>query len=53
VKKLQKDFETKKAKTKATYSIDRVEGSKYFIRSLEGKVYEVSLCTIEEGKAEL
>ena len=33
VKKLQKDFESKKAKSKASYLIDRVEGSKYYIKS--------------------
>lgn len=53
VKKLQKDFESKKAKTKASYVVDRVEGSKYYIKSQEGKVYEATLVTISEGKAEL
>ena len=53
VKKLQKDFESKKAKSKASYVVERIEGSKYYIKSLEGKVYEVSLVTIGEGKAEL
>jgi hypothetical protein len=53
VKKLQKDFEVKKAKSKASFVVDKIEGSKYFIKSLEGKTFEVSLVTIGEGKAEL
>jgi hypothetical protein len=50
---MQKDFEVKKANSKATYAVDRVEGSKYFIKSLEDGIFEVSVVTIGEGKAEL
>jgi hypothetical protein len=53
IKKLQNDFALKKAKSKASFVVDRVQGSKYYIKSLEGKTYEVSLVTIGEGKAEL
>jgi len=43
----------KKTKTKATFAIDRIEGSKYYLRSAEDTVYEVICVTISEGKAEL
>lgn len=50
---MQKEFDGKKAAVKATFKINRVEGNKYYLKSSDGKTYDVTLVTHGEGKGEL
>lgn len=40
--KLQSDFDSRKANQKASYTLDRVDGTKYYIKACQGRVYEVN-----------